>query len=205
MAASPPSGVWAVASELAGSELRDWMDGVGGAAAWTFRRPPAGDAQALVDLVSMREAAPFLAVHGRRDLAQLSGADAVIAGAQSIAWPDLATRCRQLSPHLMRGASVHSEQEWQTASQALAPAFVIHGPLFETPSKRGILEPQGERGLRQVVALGLPVIAIGGIECPEQVQCARRAGAHGVAVLRAAQDAVRFAELCAAWAEFDPS
>lgn len=205
MAASPPSGVWAVASELAGSELLDWMTGVSGAAAWTFRRPPAGDGQALIDLASMREAAPWLAVHGRRDLAQLSGADALIAGAQSIDWLALASRCEQLSPQLQCGASVHSEQEWQAATQTLPLSFVVQGPLFDTPSKRGILEPHGESGLRRMAVLGLPVIAIGGIEEPEQVQRARRAGAHGVAVLRASQDAARFAELCAAWAELDLS
>lgn len=203
MASAPPRGVWAVASELASRELEAWMNGVAGAAAWTFRRPPAGDAQALIDLAAMRARAPWLAVHGRRDLAQLSGADAVIAGTQSLAWPELGERCRQLSPELRCGASVHSVEEWHDAERALDLSFVVLGPFLDTPSKRGILEPQGEAGCRALVALGRPVIAIGGIEEAEQVQQAHRAGAHGVAVLRAAQDPVRFAELCAAWAELD--
>lgn len=198
-----PRGVWAVASELASRELEAWMNGVAGAAAWTYRRPPAGDSQALIDLAAMRARAPWLAVHGRRDLAQLSGADAVIAGAQSLAWPELGKRCRQLSPELICGASVHSVEEWESAKCALDLSFVVFGPFLDTPSKRGVLEPQEEAGCRAVVALGRPVIAIGGVERPEQVARAHAAGVHGVAVLRAAHDRACFAELCAAWAELD--
>ncbi|MCH2100829.1 MAG: thiamine phosphate synthase [Planctomycetes bacterium] len=158
-----PRGVWAVASGLAGDALLAWMAGVGEAAAWTFRRPPRGDAQALQDLAQMRARAPWLAVHGRRDLAQLAGADATIAGAQSIEWSALGERTRVLSPNLMLGASVHDDSEWLHAAEHLQPRFVVLGPLFETPSKREILAPQGISGLRQMVSRGCPVIAIGGI------------------------------------------
>lgn len=196
-----PSGIWAVASELAGAKLDAWMEGVQPAAAWTFRRPPSDERATRGDLIRMRAAAPWLAVHGQFRHAQAARADALIAGVQSHPWAELAKVCSQDCPDLALGASVHSIAEWQEARDQLEASFMLLGPIFDTPSKRGILEPLGLDRLREYVALEIPMIAIGGIDTPEDAVAAKAAGAHAVAVLRAAQDRVRFAEMCAAWKE----
>jgi thiamine-phosphate diphosphorylase len=62
------------------------------------------------------------------------------------------------------------------------------GPVWETPSKDNAGPPIGLDGLRQIcVAVGVPVIAIGGIDAGNAASCIE-AGASGVAVIRAATD-----------------
>jgi thiamine biosynthesis protein ThiS len=66
--------------------------------------------------------------------------------------------------------------------------FVIAGHVYPTPSKPG-LEPMGVAGLAEIVGQSpVPVIAIGGI-VPDQVRCVIEAGASGVAVQSAINDA----------------
>ena len=61
--------------------------------------------------------------------------------------------------------------------------------MYDTPSKRAYGPPQGLARLESVVrAVGVPVIAIGGIT-PERVTEARAAGAAGVAVISAILEA----------------
>jgi thiamine-phosphate pyrophosphorylase len=209
MKPSLPRGLWAVASELSLHEADAWMRGAEGAAAWTLRRPAGGDRDALACLRQLRERAAWLAVHGRSDLALLGAADGLIAGAQSLPWGYLAERLRDrqaalsqfgAQPSIQLGAAVHDAHQVEAAGRAQA-SFLVLGPIWQTPSKRGILEPQGCDRLRALVAQGLPVLAIGGIDRPERVQQAHAAGAHGVMVLRAAQDPQLFAELLCAWRE----
>lgn len=204
-----PRGLWAVASDLSEPDVEAWMQSAAGAAAWTFRRPAGGDQKALACLQQLRANAAWLAVHGRSDLALLSGADALIAGAQSLPWDCLAARLQERRAAIAigcpdrairLGAAVHDAREVDSARQAQA-GFLVFGPIWQTPSKRGILEPQGCDRLRALATQGLPVLAIGGIDRPERVQEAHAAGAHGVMVLRAAQDPQLFAELVSAWRE----
>ena len=62
------------------------------------------------------------------------------------------------------------------------------GPIWTTPSKEDAAEPLGLDELRNVcAAVGVPVIAIGGIDASNAGEC-MRAGAGGVAVIRAATD-----------------
>lgn len=62
------------------------------------------------------------------------------------------------------------------------------GPVWETPSKADAEPPTGLEGLRTIcVAVAVPVIAIGGIDARNAADCIR-AGAAGVAVIRAATD-----------------
>jgi thiamine monophosphate synthase len=49
--------------------------------------------------------------------------------------------------------------------------------------------PLGLSGLADIAALGLPVVAIGGIT-PERVAAVRAAGAYGVAAIRGLWDAL---------------
>jgi thiamine-phosphate pyrophosphorylase len=62
------------------------------------------------------------------------------------------------------------------------------GPVWETPSKHDADPAIGLNGLREIcAAVELPVIAIGGIDASNAAECIR-AGAIGVAVIRAATD-----------------
>jgi thiamine-phosphate pyrophosphorylase len=62
------------------------------------------------------------------------------------------------------------------------------GPVWATPSKADADPPIGLDGLREIVAaVATPVVAIGGIDATNAAECIR-AGAVGVAVIRAATD-----------------
>jgi thiamine-phosphate diphosphorylase len=81
----------------------------------------------------------------------------------------------------------------QTLEEALAldaedPAYIGAGPVWETPTKPGgaLLALEGLRAVCSSVSP--PVIAIGGIDATNAAACVR-AGAAGVAVVRAAADA----------------
>ena len=66
--------------------------------------------------------------------------------------------------------------------------YVGVGPVWETPSKADADPAIGLEGLREICeATTVPVIAIGGIDATNAAECIR-AGAVGVAVIRAARD-----------------
>ena len=63
--------------------------------------------------------------------------------------------------------------------------YIGAGPIWATPSKPDAGEPIGLDGLRDVcLAVTIPVVAIGGIDSTNAADCIR-AGASGVAVIRA--------------------
>ena len=63
------------------------------------------------------------------------------------------------------------------------------GPVWATPSKADADPPIGVDGLREIcAAVSSPVVAIGGIDETNAAECIR-AGAAGVAVVRAARNA----------------
>jgi thiamine-phosphate diphosphorylase len=77
-----------------------------------------------------------------------------------------------------------------TLEQALAADadYLGAGPVWETPSKHDAERAFGLEGLREICdAVGIPVVAIGGIDASNAGECIR-AGAAGVAVIRAATD-----------------
>jgi thiamine-phosphate pyrophosphorylase len=62
------------------------------------------------------------------------------------------------------------------------------GPIWATPSKPDAGAPIGLDGLRDVcVSVSVPVVAIGGIDASNAAECIR-AGASGVAVIRAVSE-----------------
>ena len=68
--------------------------------------------------------------------------------------------------------------------------YVGAGPVWATPSKPDADPPIGLAGLREIAsAVSIPVVAIGGVDVSNVADCIR-AGAAGVAVIRAARDAV---------------
>jgi thiamine-phosphate pyrophosphorylase len=67
--------------------------------------------------------------------------------------------------------------------------YIGVGPIWETPSKPDADPALGLAGLRQICeTTTVPVVAIGGIDATNAAECIR-AGAVGVAVVRAARDA----------------
>lgn len=92
-----------------------------------------------------------------------------------------------LGGHALCGAAGHA---LATAQQAVADGadYIVFGPVFETATHPGVA-PAGLARLAEVArAVSVPVFAIGGIEAANAAAC-REAGAHGVAVIRAAWEA----------------
>jgi len=93
---------------------------------------------------------------------------------------------RRLEPTWWIGASVRGLAEAE-AAQAGGADYLLVGPVFPTATHPG-RAPLGLEGLREVVTLGLPVIAIGGVTA-RNAREVREAGAHGAAAIRAVWDA----------------
>jgi thiamine-phosphate pyrophosphorylase len=95
---------------------------------------------------------------------------------------------RALGAGLLLGASAASVGEAREG-QALGAAYIGAGPVWATPTKPDADPPIGLEGLAEICrAVSLPVIAIGGVDASKAGDCIR-AGAVGVAVVRAANDA----------------
>jgi thiamine-phosphate pyrophosphorylase len=89
-----------------------------------------------------------------------------------------------------RAAGLLLGRSASTLEQALAADadYLGVGPVWETPSKDDADPPVGLDGLRAIcTAVRFPVVAIGGIDASNAGDCIR-AGAAGVAVIRAATD-----------------
>ena len=82
------------------------------------------------------------------------------------------------------GISVAKRREAAVAEFSGA-TYVGAGPIWETPSKPDAAPAIGLDGLRDVcLSVSIPVVAIGGIDATNAGECVR-AGAAGVAVIRA--------------------
>jgi thiamine-phosphate pyrophosphorylase len=118
-----------------------------------------------------------LFINDRVDVALAVGAEGVHLGGGSLAPGDV----RAIAPRLRLAASTHSESE-VAAAAAAGVDFVVFGPVFDTPSKPG-MAPTGLDGLARAARLGIPVLALGGIQ-PENAGICFGAGAIGVACIR---------------------
>jgi thiamine-phosphate pyrophosphorylase len=91
---------------------------------------------------------------------------------------------RALAAGLPVGISVTKRREAAVAEYSGA-TYVGAGPTWATPSKPDAPAPIGLDGLRDVcLSVSVPVVAIGGIDASNAADCIR-AGAAGVAVIRA--------------------
>ena len=89
---------------------------------------------------------------------------------------------------LMLGISATSVYEAIAAAEQGAD-YIGAGPVWPTPSKPDAAAPIGVDGLAAICeAVRVPVVAIGGIDASNAGVCIR-AGAKGVAVVRASADA----------------
>jgi thiamine-phosphate pyrophosphorylase len=94
---------------------------------------------------------------------------------------------RAVGAGLLLGTSAASVDEAR-AGEAKGAGYVGAGPVWATPSKDDADPPIGLDGLAAIcAAVSVPVVAIGGIYASNAADCIR-AGAAGVAVIRAAGD-----------------
>jgi thiamine-phosphate pyrophosphorylase len=119
-------------------------------------------------------------VNDRLDVALACGADGVHLPSAGV--PPAEAR-RLLGPAALVGVSCHSAEDVRRARDAGA-SYATFGPVYDTPSKRPFGSPVGLEALREASRLGLPLVALGGVDAGRCVE-ARAAGAAGVAVIRA--------------------
>lgn len=130
----------------------------------------------------LRHLSAMLVINDDVEAALLCGADGVHLG-QSDRGAE-----RALAAGLWLGLSASDVDEAEEA-QARGATYIGAGPVWRTPTKRDARSPIGLDGLSAICALTtIPVVAIGGIDADNAGHCIR-AGAAGVAVVRAAGDA----------------
>lgn len=127
-----------------------------------------------------RHGVPFI-VNDDVEAALMLGADGVHLGRDD----DGAETAKEHG--LMLGLSAASLEEARSADGRAD--YIGAGPVWATPSKPDADPPIGIDGLQQIcAAVSKPVVAIGGVDASNAAECVR-AGAAGVAVIRAARDA----------------
>ena len=107
---------------------------------------------------------------------------------------------RLVGPDRLIAVSTHSSDEVQRAEQHGAD-FVVLGPIYDTPSKRGFGQPIGPAVIDAARSKShLPIFAIGGI-AQDNVGEVMGVGASGIAVISAVMEApdvgLMTRELCA--------
>lgn len=122
-----------------------------------------------------------LLVNDRVDVALACGAAGVHLGQEDMPVP--AAR-KILGAGRIIGVSVNTEKEAREA-EAQGADYIGLGPVFPTSTKETLLAVVGPEGVAQIKrALGIPVVAIGGITAANAPEIAR-AGADGIAVVSA--------------------
>ncbi len=126
-----------------------------------------------------RELAATFVVNDDLDAALALGADGVHLGQADVDW--------SRDVPLMLGVSAATPAEAAEAEERGA-AYVGAGPVWATPSKDDAAAAIGLDGLAAIcVRVSIPVVAIGGVDASNAAACIR-AGASGVAAIRAATD-----------------
>jgi thiamine-phosphate pyrophosphorylase len=133
-------------------------------------------------------------VNDRLDVALAEGAGGVHLGESSLPVEEAKrllwefSRTRSLPEGFLAGVSCHSLESAISAANSGAD-YLFFGPVFATPSKAAFGAPQGLERLAAVCrAVGVPVLAIGGITLQNAAACFE-AGASGIAAIRLFQDA----------------
>lgn len=167
----------AIVEDLA--RAQDAVDG--GATVVQLRRKGAPTAELVREGEPFRELAATFVVNDDVEAALALGADGVHLGRSD------SGRERALDAGLMLGLSAASVAE-ALAGERAGAAYLGAGPVWTTPSKPDADPPVGLAGLREICAsVSIPVVAIGGVDATNAGDCIR-AGAAGVAVIRAVQD-----------------
>ncbi|MBE7247075.1 MAG: thiamine phosphate synthase [Actinomycetospora chiangmaiensis] len=146
-----------------------------------------------------------LTVGGDVALARALDADGVHLGGGSDRRAIAAARAA-LGERALIGVSAHTSGEASAAAKAGAD-YVTLSPIYETRSKPGYGPALGPGGLAAAGKVGLPVIALGGLDATRIAEC-RTAGAAGVAVMgglmRAEDPGAAAQRMLAAWTGPEP-
>ena len=177
--------------------LRDWARSLPDGTALQLREKDLERSVLTETACTLRDAfSGPLIVNGDLDVARACGADGVhLPG--SMAWAEVAPRAR--ASGLLLGVSTHSRKELEEAA-SIGADYALFGPVYPSPAKRRFGPPQGLERLAEALEVGLPVLAVGGVDATTAPLLAR-AGAHGLAAIRAFADPRRAADLVAAWFE----
>ncbi|QSB13806.1 thiamine phosphate synthase [Natronosporangium hydrolyticum] len=170
---------------------------VAGGARWVLLREK--------DLPTPARAA--LAAHLREVLAPVAG-QLLVAGPDPLGGDRVHLAAADPTPRTLAaaglvGRSCHSPAE---LARLTTEDYITLSPVFASASKPGYGPALGTAELARLVPLaGRPVLALGGVETPDQAAACRRAGASGVAVMgavmRAADPAATVATLRTAFAQ----
>lgn len=164
-------------------------------------REPALDERAFLDLATAlrertRDHGAWFGVHDRAHVAEVVGADGLHLGFRSLAPADVpgdwrAERVVGLSTHdgdapvtpgVEGGSGGGSEGAGPGAKRGQAD-YVVFGPVLDTPSKRGLVEPVGFDRLGEAARCApVPVWGVGGLR-PEHAEALAAQGARGGFVL----------------------
>ncbi len=132
---------------------------------------------------SQAKTARTLLVNARFDIALAADADGVHLPASGLPIDRVrGAFARSAHRPLLIGRSTHTADEVRRAREEGAD-FVLFGPVFETPSKAGLIPARGLEGLKAAIACGLPVLALGGIDASNADQVLA-CGAWGLAAIR---------------------
>ena len=141
------------------------------------------EAAQLADLVAAvveatRGSSTRVVVNDRLDVALTSGADGVHLRGDSMS----PREARAIAPaRFLIGRSVHSLEEAKRGAESAD--YLIAGTMFSTASKPSATRTLAPNELREIVtAVGVPVLAIGGITV-DRVADLARAGAAGIAAI----------------------
>lgn len=134
-----------------------------------------------------RQHGALLIINDRVDVAVAVEGDGVHLGWRSLS-PAVARQAGG-AKRLIIGRSCHSAPE-TLAALAEGCDYVTVGPVFETPSKRGLVEAIGMDALELCArqSAPAPVVAIGGLTAAHSAAIIK-SGAAGMAVIRALMDA----------------
>jgi len=154
----------------------------GGATVVQLRLKDASTDELVARGAALRELGATFVVNDDVEAAVRVGADGVHLGRSDSGAE------RALDEGLLLGLSASSVEEARDA-KGRGANYIGAGPVWATPSKEDADPPTGLDGLREIcAAVAVPVVAIGGIDASNAADCIR-AGAAGVAVIRAARDA----------------
>lgn len=135
-------------------------------------------------IAACRASGAELYVNDHWQVAAEFGAFGVHLGQEDLAAMSEERRAAVLASGLALGVSSHSLWELARAA-ALAPRYIACGPVWPTLTKDMPWQPQGLDNLAWWCRMApAPVVAIGGILAPQQVQDAARCGADGVCIVR---------------------
>src|SRR3972149_6755650 len=118
-------------------------------------------------------------VNDRVDIALAVGADGVHLGWQSL--PFGVVR-KLLGFEKLIGMSTHNRQEALQA-QEYGADYITFGPIFDTPSKAGLLNPTGVEEIQKLKnKIDLPIVGVGGLN-GKNIESVLNGGADGIAVI----------------------